>query len=180
MPFPIQVFFSEVVATRKDKKTEQIVANARWTRAPRQMLAKCTEAAGLREAFPEEIGGEPTAEEMDGQRAIHIPQPTALDAKVLTALDRIPEGMRDNIERAFTAVGLTVGQRIQKANEFLGGDEIDPEAGAQALLDWLSAAVSKPKEETHRRRGNSKEAPPAAPESQPDVSTGEDKGELFS
>jgi len=60
--FPVRVYFAEVVATDKDGKP-----NARWTKAPIQMLTKCTEAAGLREAFPDEFGGESTAEEMDGR-----------------------------------------------------------------------------------------------------------------
>lgn len=63
--FPIRVYFREVVATNRDGKP-----NARWSRSPIQMLTKCTEAAGLREAFPDEIGGAPIAEEMDGQRAV--------------------------------------------------------------------------------------------------------------
>lgn len=65
--FPVTVFFREVVATNREGKP-----NARWSKAPIQMLTKCTEAAGLREAFPDEIGGEQTAEEMDGQRAIDV------------------------------------------------------------------------------------------------------------
>jgi phage recombination protein Bet len=63
--FPVTVFFSEVVATTRDGH-----ANARWTKAPRQMLTKCTEAAGLREGWPEEFGGEPTAEEMEGREIV--------------------------------------------------------------------------------------------------------------
>lgn len=62
--FPVRVMFAEVVATKKDGK-----ANARWARAPFQMLTKCAEAASLREAFPDELGGQQTFEEMDGQRA---------------------------------------------------------------------------------------------------------------
>lgn len=67
--FPVCVFFKEAAAVTKDKQTGKVVANDRWSKAPIQMLTKCTEAAGLREAFPDELGGEPTAEEMDGQRA---------------------------------------------------------------------------------------------------------------
>ena len=63
--FPVRVYFVEVVATDKAGKP-----NSRWTKAPIQMLTKCTEAAALREAFPDEFGGEPTAEEMDGQQRI--------------------------------------------------------------------------------------------------------------
>jgi phage recombination protein Bet len=65
--FPVRVYFREVVATNKEGKP-----NARWARAPIQMLTKCAEAAALREAFPDEIGGEQTAEEMDGQRHIDV------------------------------------------------------------------------------------------------------------
>lgn len=61
--YPVRILFAEVVATKKDG-----TANARWTKAPMQMLTKCAEAAALREAFPDELGGVPTAEEMDGQR----------------------------------------------------------------------------------------------------------------
>lgn len=61
--FPVTVFFREVVATKNGGD-----ANDRWSKAPIQMLTKCAEAAALREAFPDEIGGEQTAEEMDGQR----------------------------------------------------------------------------------------------------------------
>lgn len=71
VPYPVRVYFSEVVATKDEKDNKGNVlstqANARWTKAPRQMLLKCTEAAALREAFPDELGGEPTAEEMDGR-----------------------------------------------------------------------------------------------------------------
>lgn len=62
VPFPVKVYFAEVVATNRDGK-----ANSRWSKAPIQMLTKCTEAAGLRETFPEEFGGEATAEEMEGR-----------------------------------------------------------------------------------------------------------------
>lgn len=64
--FPVTVYFRECAATKFDKKAGEHVVNERWTKAPIQMLTKCTEAAGLREAFPDELGGEPTAEEMEG------------------------------------------------------------------------------------------------------------------
>ena len=65
--YPVRVYFREVVALKGGK------ANRRWAQAPIQMLTKCTEAAALREAFPDEFGGEITAEEMDGQRAADAP-----------------------------------------------------------------------------------------------------------
>lgn len=62
VPFPVRVYYQEVVGLNNEGNV-----NARWSKAPIQMLTKCTEAAGLREAFPDEIGGEPTMEEMIGQ-----------------------------------------------------------------------------------------------------------------
>jgi len=62
--FSVRIRFAEVVATKRDGK-----ANQRWAKAPCQMLTKCAEAAALREAFPEELGGEHTVDEMDGQTA---------------------------------------------------------------------------------------------------------------
>lgn len=61
--FPVRVYFREVVGFKRGDTQP----NERWTKAPIQMLTKCCEAAGLREAFPDEFGGEPTLEEMDGQ-----------------------------------------------------------------------------------------------------------------
>jgi phage recombination protein Bet len=43
------------------------VPNERWQRAPISMLEKCAEAAALRRAFPEEVGSDLTAEEMEGK-----------------------------------------------------------------------------------------------------------------
>lgn len=62
--FTVRVYFAEVVALKDGR------ANERWKKAPVQMLTKCAEAAALREAFPDEFGGEMTAEEMSGQAPI--------------------------------------------------------------------------------------------------------------
>ena len=106
--FPVEVLFAEVVAVTKDKKTGEYKANSRWSRAPQQMLTKCAEAAGLREAFPDEIGGEQTAEEMEGQRHTDIltepvqalPKPEGYDA-VLKAIQEAAEVSFDTFEKAW-------------------------------------------------------------------------------
>lgn len=68
--FPVRVYFREVVATKRDKESRTERANQRWTRAPLQMLTKCTEAAGLREAFPDELAGMIASEEAGGESAV--------------------------------------------------------------------------------------------------------------
>lgn len=52
------------------------VPNDMWAKRPSGQLEKCVEAAGLRKAFPEEIGNDYSAEEMAGQvLAIDTPAP---------------------------------------------------------------------------------------------------------
>lgn len=63
-------------ATKKYEKS--ISPNAMWKKRPFGQLAKCTEAQALRKAFPE-IGGAPTAEEMEGKH---------LDAETIAELEK--------------------------------------------------------------------------------------------
>lgn len=108
VPFPVKVWFAEVCGTSFDKQAKKDYVNDRWSRAPIQMLTKCTEAAGLREAFPEEFGGEPTAEEMEGrrlgdeaaaERALPKPTPRRSQADapaVSVTIDVVPETASTN------------------------------------------------------------------------------------
>lgn len=70
--YPVRIEFAECCGTAKDKTTGKPYVNGRWARAPKQMLTKCAEAAALREAFPDELGGTHTAEEVEGQPAIDV------------------------------------------------------------------------------------------------------------
>lgn len=47
------------------------VPNEMWERRSRGQVEKCAEAGALRKAFPEELGNEYSAEEMEGQRFFH-------------------------------------------------------------------------------------------------------------
>lgn len=59
VPFSHTEWFEEACATKKGGKL-----NSMWTKRKRGQLAKCAEAGALRKAFPEELGGVMTAEEM--------------------------------------------------------------------------------------------------------------------
>lgn len=85
---PVRVKFRECVATKKDG-----TANDRWSRAPEQMLTKCTEAAGLREGWPDEVGGQYAAEEMYG-RTIEG-EATPVNSKPATEQPKAAEGKAD-------------------------------------------------------------------------------------
>lgn len=53
-------YFCEACATTKEGKP-----NSMWSKRPRGQLAKCAEAGALRKAFPDELGGVITADEVN-------------------------------------------------------------------------------------------------------------------
>lgn len=55
------------------------VPNDRWCMAPNGQLEKCAEAAALRNAFPEELGNEYAAEEMEDRTLISEMEPCGLN-----------------------------------------------------------------------------------------------------
>lgn len=60
-------YFVEAVSTKKDGSP-----NSMWTKRPRGQLAKCAEAGALRKAFPDELGGVMTAEEVTDSQAVEV------------------------------------------------------------------------------------------------------------
>jgi phage recombination protein Bet len=66
----VPVYFKEAAAVKTDRDTGVIGLNAQWHKRPRGMLLKCAEASSLRMAFPDELGGQMTADEMAGQNNI--------------------------------------------------------------------------------------------------------------
>ena len=63
-PFWAVALYSEYVQTYKDKQSQQVKPNPMWARMPANQLAKCAEALALRKAFPAEMSGIYTSEEM--------------------------------------------------------------------------------------------------------------------
>lgn len=80
------VYWLESYARRGDTE----VPNDMWCKRPVGQVEKCAEAAALRRAFPEEIGNELSAEEMEGQRLEH-PSDAARDITPKTHDDAPPD-----------------------------------------------------------------------------------------
>lgn len=78
-----KVYWIETYATAK---RDTAAPNSMWKKRPRGQLEKCAEAAALRRAFPEEIGNEYAAEEVEGQAFGMVrdvtPQPTGMRARL--------------------------------------------------------------------------------------------------
>jgi len=67
-PYTGKIFYEEQVVL-KDKGT---VPNDMWAKRPKGQMEKGAEALALRKAFPEEIGSDPTFEEMEGRSEVEL------------------------------------------------------------------------------------------------------------
>ena len=71
-----------------------------WQQRPYGQLGKCAEAAALRKAFPEEIGNDYTAEEMEGKVISEI---AVIDAEpVKDVSNAIPEVLKEELNKTET------------------------------------------------------------------------------
>ena len=111
--------YSEYVATRYSNDEEKRhgapnrVPNSQWTMRPAHMLAKCAEALAIRQAFPEDVGGLYTDDEMDHVTRVTIDSTsTELPAPGQTAPAQ---------EERFGANGATLENLIDAAREGTGG-----------------------------------------------------------
>lgn len=86
-PFVAKEFWTENYATIG--KSE--VPNEMWAKRPYGQIAKCAEAQALRMAFPEETGGAPTAEEMEGKQM--APDMPPARGQTIDAERAIPDGL---------------------------------------------------------------------------------------
>lgn len=111
-------FFEEAAATKNNGEL-----NSMWTKRPRGQLAKCTEAGALRKAFPDEMGGLMTSDEVseiDAPQEVDITPNPDLTEKI----NEIKQLVRDT------------GSNESRFLSFLGisdYDEITPDIADQAI-----------------------------------------------
>jgi phage recombination protein Bet len=136
-PFPgPKVFFIEAVATKKGG-----VPNAMWNKRPRGQLEKCAEAAALRSAFPEEIGGMISAEEADGREMTDVtpterPQRADFEQPAISA----PKSTIDAVKEADPALQ---GPAPETESGGLWFIPLEGESHTYARAgDWLNALES--------------------------------------
>lgn len=123
-----KTFWIETYATAKrDTKAP----NSMWAKRPRGQLEKCAEAAALRRAFPEEIGNEYAAEEVEGQAFSTVRDVTPRTTGMVARLEA----------RSTAATGFDVAHIEREASAL---ETIDPIPDFDATEPPPSAASEEP------------------------------------
>lgn len=117
--YPAVALFNEY-ASYKDSRPVAL-----WGSKPSLMLAKCAEALALRKAFPQDLAGLYTSDEM-GSAQPETPQ--VIDAPVITSIPATEPVTSD--QAVATVVETLGGREISKSNSFL----------TNALLEEIQAA----------------------------------------
>ncbi|ANJ89296.1 TPA: phage recombination protein Bet [Pasteurella multocida] len=119
-------YFSEACSTTKDGRI-----NSMWTKRPRGQLAKCAEAGALRKAFPDELGGVITADEVIEEQAPQAEQhkTTVIDTvgielatpEQVHQLQQLIQLTNTNTLKAFAYYGVNTLEQLpkEKAEHFI-------------------------------------------------------------
>lgn len=113
-----KTFWIETYAT---KKRDTKAPNAMWAKRPRGQLEKCAEAAALRRAFPEEIGNEYAAEEVEGQAFGQVRDVTPKTTGMLARLEA----------RSASTAGFDASH-IEREAAALAEDDDTPDSATEA------------------------------------------------
>lgn len=127
--------FSEYAGTTKDGSL-----NDRWSKAPYQMLEKCAEAAALRKAFPDELGGEHSAEEMIEQTSYRTIDDTG---KPETAAPQATSDGKTATEKQVSLLQTKLNQKDLSAEALCKAFNIEaltamPFASVNDALTWIA------------------------------------------
>jgi phage recombination protein Bet len=140
--FHAKVFWEETYASVG--KTD--LPNDMWNKRPRGQLDKCVEAAGLRKAFPEELGNIYAAEEMEGRTIDHDIGERQAPAAPKPQAPRPPRpaqpatGEQPRNEAPGDAGGVTIDGEViddDSAGQDNGGDSDAKRAADFAFFDEL-------------------------------------------
>lgn len=133
--FPATALWSEYVQTKYDGNVSDM-----WSRMGANQLAKCAEALALRKAFPQDLSGIYTDEEM--QQAERVGQPDAQPQRAVQATPE-PNPIGDAKARAWVALSTmypewTNDEKLVELDTVLAERNVTRETASVEDLDWAA------------------------------------------
>jgi|SRR5882672_2792614 len=141
--------FEEYVQTNKEGKP-----NSMWSKMGANQLAKCAESLGLRKAFPRDLSGMYSREEM--AQAEERSSKEAQSEVLARKLKQIPAGSEISAAELATAAPSyeeRSQQRVEEANATFGDDSFAPPGGWQGAAKQDSDMLDVP-DKPKRKRGS--------------------------
>lgn len=124
-------FYEEYVQRNKDHKTGEMVVAQFWRQMPCGQLEKCAEAKAIRKAFPGDMSGLYTTEEMA--------QAEPVEAKLEEALAESPKlDLRKEVQRLYDSLNDTQRSRV---NVGLMRNQIDLEKATVEQLEFAMHGI---------------------------------------
>jgi phage recombination protein Bet len=117
-------YWSEHCQVSRDRTTGKSRPTAMWARMPHVMLAKCSESLALRKAFPEDMSGLYTGEEVGSSRD----QPSAVSLMPTAPQPTVVHRIENRSEQRGSVPGN---------NAVLGPLRVTPSAPGDAWRDYL-------------------------------------------
>lgn len=129
-------YFAESCTTTKDGSI-----NSMWTKRPRGQLAKCAEAGALRKAFPDELGGVITADEV-GEEPQAANQTTNQTSTIIETTS-VELATNEQIQR-ITELAEITNTPIEKILALTGKQSLNeiPKSGVEKVLNKLNVTLN--------------------------------------
>lgn len=148
--FPATARWSEYVQTKDEwangQRTGKKTVSDMWAKMPHTMLGKCAEALALRKAFPAELSGVYTAEEMaQADNPTAAPAPTTRRADITREVaeaagvqtQQLPDPQQ---EAALQAWASKIGEMAARVRKVAPADEVQATLDTYAWRSDLTAA----------------------------------------
>jgi len=131
--------WTEYVQTVKDYKTGSIGPNTQWQKMPFLMLGKCAEALALRKAFPDELSGVYTDEEMEQADSVVVSElpPTEYDWSDEDKASA--RAMVADLCEYLAGTGMEldeINKMIERPSLTIGDPELSPERWTDRILAY--------------------------------------------